>query len=169
MGKTSVSRSGASGPAYPARGHDPGKGRGKCIGRGMGISRSIGRGNLQRHDPSTATSALMNVDSGNASSRSACAGLIYHGLPTSQGLKATFVLVTSDHGGVGKGHGKASMAEIEIPWILWGPGVAKGRKLEDPVNTYDTVATIAHAFGLRTPKEWIARPVVEAFEAKRGE
>lgn len=77
----------------------------------------------------------------------------------------TLVLVTSDHGGVGKGHGGATLAEIEIPWIVWGPGVARGLQLKTPINTFDTAATVAHALGLKTPREWIARPVLEAFVA----
>jgi hypothetical protein len=53
--------------------------------------------------------------------------------------------------------------EIEIPWILAGPGGAAGKELITPVNTYDTAATVAYIFGLKTPECWIARPVVEAF------
>jgi predicted AlkP superfamily pyrophosphatase or phosphodiesterase len=69
----------------------------------------------------------------------------------------TMVLVTADHGGVGKKHGGLTMAEIEIPWIVAGPGVAKDREIKTPVNTYDTAATIAHVLGLRAPECWIGR------------
>ena len=55
------------------------------------------------------------------------------------------------------------MAEIEIPWILHGPGVAAGKEITAPVNTYDTAATVAHLFGLKPPSCWIARPVLTAF------
>jgi len=75
----------------------------------------------------------------------------------------TIVLVTADHGGRGKGHGGATMAEIEIPWILLGPGVTRGKEILKPVNTFDTAATIAYIFGLKMPKCWIAQPVREAF------
>ena len=75
----------------------------------------------------------------------------------------TLLLITADHGGTGKGHGGASMVEIEIPWILVGPGVRSGYEINSPVNTYDTAATIAHVFRLKTPEAWIARPVREAF------
>jgi predicted AlkP superfamily pyrophosphatase or phosphodiesterase len=75
----------------------------------------------------------------------------------------TIVLVTADHGGVGKKHGGSTMAEIEIPWILAGPGVAAGHELRKPVRTYDTAATVASIFGLQTPECWIGRPVLEAF------
>jgi Protein of unknown function (DUF1559) len=74
-------------------------------------------------------------------------------------VSQTVVLVTADHGGMGKGHGGATMAELEIPWILHGPGVATGKELTTFVSTYDTAATIAYIFGLKTPECWIARPV----------
>ena len=80
----------------------------------------------------------------------------------------TVVIVTSDHGGKGKGHGGATMAEIEIPWIIWGAGVSSGHECKTPVNTYDTAATVAYIFGLTPPKCWIARPVEEAFNTDAG-
>ncbi len=75
----------------------------------------------------------------------------------------TVVLVTSDHGGIAKGHGGATMAEIEIPWILTGSGVIKGHELKVTVNTFDTAATVAYVFGLKQPQAWIAKPVLAAF------
>ena len=77
----------------------------------------------------------------------------------------TMVLITSDHGGKGRNHGKNSLVEIQIPWIVAGAEVAPG-KLSAPVNTYDTAATIAWVFGLQTPACWIARPVTAAFRVE---
>jgi predicted AlkP superfamily pyrophosphatase or phosphodiesterase len=76
---------------------------------------------------------------------------------------STFVLVTSDHGGTRHGHGRNSLAEILIPWILAGPGVRAGQ-LSAPVNTYDTAVTLAWIFSLETPPCWTGRPVLAAFE-----
>jgi predicted AlkP superfamily pyrophosphatase or phosphodiesterase len=76
----------------------------------------------------------------------------------------TMVLVTADHGGKGTSHGGDTMEEIEIPWILSGPGVRRAHELTEPVNQYDTAATLAHVFGLDPPASWIARPVLGAFE-----
>ncbi|HAV60996.1 MAG TPA: alkaline phosphatase [Verrucomicrobiales bacterium] len=81
-------------------------------------------------------------------------------------LDHSLVLVTSDHGGINKGHGGATMAEIEIPWIVRGPGVRRGHELQVPVNTADTAATVAFALRLKAPAAWSARPVVEAFEPR---
>lgn len=79
----------------------------------------------------------------------------------------TFLLVTSDHGGTGKGHGGATMAEIEIPWIMRGPWTKSGHEIIDPVNTFDTAATLAYIFDLAPPPAWIARPVLDAFTTPR--
>jgi len=76
--------------------------------------------------------------------------------------ESTFVLITSDHGGTKKGHGKNSLAEITIPWILSGPGVLHGR-LAGQVNTFDTAATLAWILGLEWMKCSIGRPVLAAF------
>jgi len=79
--------------------------------------------------------------------------------------KKTILLVTADHGGHGKGHGQPIMADLEIPWIITGPGVKAGHEIKSPINTYDTAATIAYVFGLKPPEVWIGRPVREAFKA----
>jgi len=76
---------------------------------------------------------------------------------------STFVLVTSDHGGTRHGHGRNSLAEILIPWIMAGPGVIPGR-LSTPVNTYDTAATLAWIYSVETPACWTGRPILAAFQ-----
>jgi predicted AlkP superfamily pyrophosphatase or phosphodiesterase len=92
-------------------------------------------------------------------------GKVLEGLKEAGMAETTVVLVTSDHGGKGKKHGGATMAEIEIPWIVTGPGIARGREIQAPVNTYDTAATLAYVLGLTPPECWIARPVRAAFSA----
>lgn len=78
--------------------------------------------------------------------------------------ESTVVLITSDHGGIGTKHGGSTMAEIEIPWIVAGPGIRAGHELRTPVRTYDTAATLAWLLGVTPPECWIARPVREAFD-----
>jgi len=75
----------------------------------------------------------------------------------------TVILVTADHGGKGKGHGGKSLDEIQIPWIIAGPGIRKNHELKDVVITYDTAATLAWLMGLQQPQSWRGRPVQEAF------
>ena len=71
----------------------------------------------------------------------------------------TVIIVTSDHGGVGKGHGGQSLAELEIPWIVYGHGIKLGNKLDLPINTFDTPATVAWLLGARSPYGWLGRPI----------
>ena len=78
----------------------------------------------------------------------------------------TVILVTSDHGGVGKGHGGESLAELEIPWIAYGKDVQPGVELDLPINTFDTAATVAWLLGAKIPFAWLGRPVTSAV---RGE
>lgn len=75
----------------------------------------------------------------------------------------TIILITADHGGTGKGHGKPVLRQLEIPWIISGPGVARGKRIESQVLTYDTAATAAYVLGLDPPAAWRGRPVTEAF------
>jgi hypothetical protein len=78
----------------------------------------------------------------------------------------TVILVTSDHGGVGKGHGGESLAELEIPWIAYGKDINPGVEIDLPINTFDTPATAAWLLGADIPYAWLGRPVRPAL---RGE
>lgn len=76
---------------------------------------------------------------------------------------SSVLILSSDHGGINKGHGGKTMAEMQIPWIFTGKGIKKGHEVRESVMTYDTAATIACIFGLKTPQEWVGRPVKEIF------
>lgn len=89
-------------------------------------------------------------------------GVILDMLRDEGALDSTYVLVSSDHGGKGHKHGKNSLEEIQIPWILSGPGIVPGQ-VAIPVYTYDTAATMAWIFGLEAPGCWIGRPITAAF------
>ena len=54
---------------------------------------------------------------------------VVEGLREAGMFEQTLLLVTADHGGVGKRHGGATTAEIEIPWIIYGPGAAAGKEI----------------------------------------
>ncbi len=75
----------------------------------------------------------------------------------------TAVIFTADHGGINKGHGSISMAEMQIPWIIAGPGIRKNNEIQESIMTFDTAATIAALFKLKVPQVWIGRPVQAAF------
>jgi predicted AlkP superfamily pyrophosphatase or phosphodiesterase len=76
--------------------------------------------------------------------------------------ESTVVLFTADHGGINKGHGLITMNEMQIPWIIKGPGIKKDHELLQSIMTFDTAATIAELLKLKAPQVWIGRPVKEA-------
>lgn len=93
-------------------------------------------------------------------------GKIIAGLKESKLAESTTILITSDHGGIGLGHGGESMLEIEVPWIISGPGVSKNMLLESPNDLANTASTLVKILGLKAPAEWIGKPVNEAFGVK---
>jgi hypothetical protein len=73
------------------------------------------------------------------------------------------MIVTSDHGGLGHSHGGASLAEMEIPFILFGKGVKKNYEIKELVNTHDNAATVVFALGVNPHPAWIGRAIKSAF------
>jgi predicted AlkP superfamily pyrophosphatase or phosphodiesterase len=86
-------------------------------------------------------------------------GQIMNTLHQNDMAKQTVVLVTSDHGGINKGHGGETLAEIEIPFIVAGKGIRKNHQIAEQVYTFDNAATVAWLLGLKVPQAWIGRPV----------
>ena len=84
-------------------------------------------------------------------------------------FEETVFIITADHGGIGKGHGGSSMDELEIPWIISGPGIRENVYLRDPIDTYNTASTVAFLFGVEQPYAWIGRPVKSAFIAEANQ
>lgn len=76
----------------------------------------------------------------------------------------TLFILTADHGGVDKGHGGKSMKEMQVPFIVSGPGVKPGHRITASVMQFDTAATLAYIFGVTPPQVWIGRPVTEIFK-----
>lgn len=92
------------------------------------------------------------------------AGVVIEALKEAGIFDKTVLLITSDHGGKGKGHGGNSIEEIEIPWIISGPGIKKGYKITETVETYFTAPTIAKVFEVTVPDCWTGKAVFSAFE-----
>jgi len=91
-------------------------------------------------------------------------GKIFEASKTAGTFESTLFIVTSDHGGIGYGHGGETIDEIEIPFILFGNGIKNGYKILQPVYTYDNAATVAFALNIQQPYAWIGRAVKSAFE-----
>lgn len=76
----------------------------------------------------------------------------------------TIFILTSDHGGIEKGHGKATLPEMETPFIIMGKNIRKNYHFTESMMQYDVASTIAYIFGLEQPQVWIGRPMVQVFE-----
>ena len=76
----------------------------------------------------------------------------------------TVLIITSDHGGVGLGHGGPTMYEMGRPFVIVGPGVRKGHEIGVSGAVYDDGATISALLGIRPHPAWIGRPRYEIFE-----
>ncbi len=76
----------------------------------------------------------------------------------------TIFIITSDHGGIDKGHGGMTIEELETPFIVCGKGIKKGFETPDVVMQYDVPATIAYILGIQQPQAWVGRPVMSFFE-----
>lgn len=78
----------------------------------------------------------------------------------------TVFVIVSDHGGIHKKHGKATLEEMEAPFIVCGPGIREGNALDGLVMQYDVAATLAAILGLETPGYWRGRalPVLESVD-----
>lgn len=81
----------------------------------------------------------------------------------------TVVIISADHGGVNFGHGGDSLEEFEIPVILYGKGVTKGKVLKRTSMVYDIGATIAGLLGVELPWECRGKMLDEAFSPKEDD
>jgi hypothetical protein len=76
----------------------------------------------------------------------------------------TILLITSDHGGIGYGHGGETIEEMEIPFILWGAGIKNGYEIPTQIMVYDNAATTALALNLQVPSAWRGQAPLMAFQ-----
>lgn len=87
------------------------------------------------------------------------------------GFRKTALLVTADHGGSGRGHYRvldpARRENVQIPWILVGPGIPAGAKLDRVIRTYDTTPTVLALLGLGAPVGIDGKRVREVLTAAR--
>ena len=82
--------------------------------------------------------------------------------------ESTYIIISADHGGSMRNHGRDDVRSRYIPWILVGPGVREDYDLtrlgkDYEVATYDTFATAAYLLGLRIPPDSDGKPILPAF------
>lgn len=77
----------------------------------------------------------------------------------------TVFIVTSDHGGINKGHGGKTWEEMETPLIVAGKGIRKGGNvLSESIVQYDVAATMAYILRIKQPQAWVGRPIMSLFK-----
>jgi predicted AlkP superfamily pyrophosphatase or phosphodiesterase len=79
----------------------------------------------------------------------------------------TIFIITSDHGGINKGHGGNTLLELETPFIISGKGIKKGLHFGESMMQFDVASTIAYIFGLKQPQVWIGRPMTQVFDNRK--
>lgn len=80
-------------------------------------------------------------------------------------LDETIFILTSDHGGINKGHGGKTMQEMETPFIISGKNIKRGLRFDDiSMMQFDIASTIAYIFNLEQPQVWIGRPMKNVFK-----
>lgn len=78
--------------------------------------------------------------------------------------KETVIIVTSDHGGIEKGHGNTSMSEMQRPLVFWGKNIKKNHVISEKTVVYDLGATMAYMLNVERPAVWTGRPILSIFE-----
>jgi arylsulfatase A-like enzyme len=77
---------------------------------------------------------------------------------------STVIMIIADHGGIGHGHGGSTPQEVNVPYIIAGPGIKKGYELKGTPRNFDTTATLARILGLKAPDCWKGEVIEEIFE-----
>lgn len=79
----------------------------------------------------------------------------------------TLIILTSDHGGAGRTHGKEDPRSRHIPWITVGPGVRRNQDLtmyrDLVINTEDTFATACDFLGIEPGEGIEGKPILQIF------
>jgi predicted AlkP superfamily pyrophosphatase or phosphodiesterase len=76
-------------------------------------------------------------------------GTVIDAVRASGALRETVLIVSSDHGGLGREHHQDWAECTTIPWICAGPGVPAGIIIDREVRTYDTAPTALLFLGLK--------------------
>ncbi len=97
-----------------------------------------------------------------------CIGRILKAIDRAKLTDSTFVLVTADHGGAGRGHGPDDARSRHIPWICVGPGIAQGLDLTTygdlQIDTEDTFSTACYLLGIPVLKKVEGKPITQIVE-----
>ncbi len=84
---------------------------------------------------------------------------------------STLIVITADHGGVGRNHGMDDPRSHTVPWIAAGPGVRRGFDITSesdvPVDLQDTFAVLCERLGLVPPQAVDGKTLPVIFDRSR--
>lgn len=92
----------------------------------------------------------------------AAVGEILAAAEAAYGVDGFTMIITSDHGGEGRGHAAAGFLDITIPWIAYGRAVVAG-PAPSGIRTMDTAATVLWLLGVPFPAPFEGRPAIPSF------
>ncbi|MCD8080505.1 MAG: alkaline phosphatase [Bacteroides sp.] len=69
----------------------------------------------------------------------------------------TVFILTSDHGGIEKGHGGKTLEELRTPFLMWGKGIRPGHQIAENMAQYDVAPTMALLLELTPPQVWTGK------------
>lgn len=85
-------------------------------------------------------------------------------------IDSTVIILSADHGGAGRTHGRDDFRSRHIPWIAAGPNVLPGQDLtnfrELVINTEDTFATACWLMGIDPGTDIDGKPITQIFKQK---
>lgn len=90
-------------------------------------------------------------------------GQIVAGVEKAGMANNTVIIFAADHGGIEKGHGGKTMVEMQVPFVVKGPGIKKGHTIPESMMIYDNAATMAYILGTPQPQVWLGRPAMSIF------
>lgn len=73
------------------------------------------------------------------------------------------ILISADHGGHDRGHGKGAPKDIAIPWVAWGQGVKPRFNISEPASNGDIGATALWLLDVRPLAAMDSTPIVSVF------
>lgn len=119
------------------------------------IDEPDGAGHNIGHDTPAYYEALAHVDE--------LIGQILTSIEEAGIAETTVVMIVSDHGGIEKGHGGKSLMEVDIPFIIKGPGIKMNHEIKNVVVDFDYGTTIAHILGIQAHQAWRGQVIEDIF------
>ncbi len=87
-------------------------------------------------------------------------GCVVRTIDSSFDPKETAIIFSSDHGGIGDDHGGKTMSEMEVPFVIVGPGIPAGQKIEREIMKFDYAPTVAGLLQIEAPDAWRGKSIL---------